>query len=188
MREDRLAVTHLGEDQSQYLNAVVPPVFMNSLHIFDSVESYAAHGENEAYVYGRAANPTVNILEEKVAALEQGCRGIAFSSGMAAASAAILAVCRAGSHIICMRDVYQPVKNILNNYFIPRMGMSVSYWDGTDMDVLEGMIQDNTDMILLESPATFVFTVTDIAKTAKIARAHGIRTYIDNTWNAEGLS
>ena len=98
---------------------------------------------------------------------------------MAAASAAILAVCRAGSHIICMRDVYQPVKNILNNYFIPRMGMSVSYWDGTDMDVLEGMIQDNTDMILLESPATFVFTVTDIAKTAKIARAHGIRTYID---------
>ena len=182
MREDRLAVTHLGEDQSQYLNAVVPPVFMNSLHIFDSLESYAAHGENEAYVYGRAANPTVNILEEKVAALEQGCRGIAFSSGMAAASAAILAVCRAGSHIICMRDVYQPVKNILNTYFIPRMGMSVSYWDGTDMDVLEGMIQDNTDMILLESPATFVFTVTDIAKTAEIARAHGIRTYIDNTF------
>ena len=81
-----------------------------------------------------------------------------------------------------MRDVYQPVKNILNTYFIPRMGMSVSYWDGTDMDVLEGMIQDNTDMILLESPATFVFTVTDIAKTAEIARAHGIRTYIDNTF------
>ena len=182
MREDRLAMTHLGEDQSQYLNAVVPPVFMNSLHIFDSLESYAADGENEAYVYGRAANPTVNILEEKVAALEQGCRGIAFSSGMAAASAAILAVCRAGSHIICMRDVYQPVKNILNTYFIPRMGMSVSYWDGTDMIVLEGMIQDITDMILLESPATFVFTVTDIAKTAKIARAHGIRTYIDNTF------
>ena len=48
MREDRLAVTHLGEDQSQYLNAVVPPVFMNSLHIFDSLDSYAAHGENEA--------------------------------------------------------------------------------------------------------------------------------------------
>lgn len=182
MREDRLAVTHLGEDQRQYMNAVVPPVFLNSLHVFDSMESFAAHGENEAYVYGRAANPTVHILEEKVAALEQGCMAIAFSSGMAAASAAILAVCRAGSHIICMRDVYQPVKNILNRYFIPKLGVTVSYWDGKDTDVLEAMIQENTDMILLESPATFVFTVTDIAKTAEIARAHGIKTYIDNTF------
>lgn len=181
-REDRLAITHLGEEQEKYLNAVVPPVFMNSLHIFDSMEAYAARGENQAYVYGRAANPTVHILEEKVAALEKGCMAIAFSSGMAAASAAILAVCRAGSHIICMRDVYQPIKNILNQYFIPRLGITVSYWDGLDLNKLEALIRENTAMLLLESPATFVFTVTDIQGAAEIARAHGVKTYIDNTF------
>lgn len=181
-KQDRLAITHLGEEQSKYMNAVVPPVFMNSLHVFDSLESYASHQEDQAYVYGRAANPTVHILEEKAAALEKGAAAIAFSSGMAAASAAILAVCRAGSHVICMRDVYQPVKNILNRYFIPKMGITVSYWDGIDLNRLEDLIQDNTDMILLESPATFVFTVTDIAGAARVAKAHGIKTYIDNTF------
>ncbi len=182
MREERLAITHFGEDQTKYMNAVVPPVFMNSLHVFDSIESYAQHEENQSYVYGRAANPTVHILEEKVASLEGGCRAVAFASGMAAAAAAILAVCKVKSHIICMRDVYQPVKNILNQYFIPKMEITVSYWDGLDLNELEALIQDNTDMILLESPATFVFTVTDIAGTARIAKAHGIKTYIDNTY------
>ena len=181
-RDERLAITHLGEDQSRYLNAVVPPVFMNSLHIFDSMDSNTTRDPKESYVYGRVANPTVEILEEKVAALEEGCRAIAFSSGMAAASAAILAVCRAGSHVICMRDVYQLIKNILNQYFIPRLGITVSYWDGLDLDELEGQIQDNTALILLESPATFVFTVTDIEGAAKIAKAHGVKTYIDNTF------
>lgn len=181
-RDDRLAITHLGEEQSKYLNAVVPPVFMNSLHIFDSMESYAAREDEHAYVYGRVTNPTVQILEEKVAALEEGCMALAFSSGMAAASAAILAVCRAGSHIICMRDVYQPIKNILNRYFIPRMGITVSYWDGLDLNELEALIQEDTAMILLESPATFVFTVTDIKGAAEIAKVHGVKTYIDNTF------
>lgn len=92
MREDRLALTHTGEHQSDYLNAVTPPVFLNSLHIFDDMDGYLDNGKTGAYVYGRVANPTVHILEEKVAALEQGCTAVAFASGMAATSAAILAV------------------------------------------------------------------------------------------------
>lgn len=181
MREDQLALTHVGEHQSDYLNAVTPPVFMNSLHIFEDMDGYLNSGQTGAYVYGRVANPTVHILEEKVAALEQGCMAVAFASGMAATSAAILAVCRAGSHVICMRDVYGPVKGILNGYFIPKMNMTVSYWDGRDLDELESLICEKTDMILLESPATFVFCAVDIRGVAKIAKAHGIKTYIDNT-------
>lgn len=182
MGEEQLALTHVGEHQGDYLNAVTPPVFLTSLHIFDSMEEYRNHKETGAYVYGREGNPTVEILEQKVAALERGTRAVAFSSGMAAFSAAMLAVCKAGSHIICMRDVYMPVKGILNGYFIPRMGMSVSYWDGRNLEELESLIRGNTAMILLESPATFVFSVVDIAGVAQIARAHGIRTYIDNTY------
>lgn len=182
MENESMITTHWGEQPKDYLSAVVPPVFLTSLHVFDSFEKYASHGEGKAYVYGRDANPTTAILEKKIAELEEGVKAIAFASGMAAASAAILAVCKAGDHIICMRDVYQPVKNILNNYFIPRLNITVSYWDGMDLDALEDLIQENTAMILLESPATFVFTVTDIAGVAQIAKAHGIKTYIDNTY------
>lgn len=181
--KDELILTHYGEKQSDYLNAVTPPVFMTSLHIFDSMDDYKHHKETKAYVYGREGNPTTEILEKKIAALEGGTRAIAFSSGMAAASSAILAVCKAGSHIICMRDVYPPVKAILNGYFVPKMGMSVSYWDGKDPKELENMVQDNTDMIILESPASFVFTVIDIAAVIAIAKAHNIKTYIDNTYS-----
>lgn len=182
MNGENMITTHLGEKPGNYLNAVVPPVFLTSLHVFDNFENYANNAKDGAYVYGRDANPTVTILEEKIAALENGCKAIAFSSGMAAASAAILAVCKAGDHIICMRDVYQPVKNILNKYFVPKLNVTVSYWDGLELDILENMIRENTSLIILESPATFVFTVTDIAGVAKIAKAHGVKTYIDNTY------
>ena len=124
----------------------------------------------------------MEILEQKVAALEEGAAGIAFASGMAAASAAILATCRAGSHIICMRDVYQPIKNILRQYLLPNLDMSVSFWDGLDLQKLEGMITEKTSLILLESPATFVFTVTDLCGVAEIAGRHGVKTYLDNTY------
>lgn len=147
MREDRLALTHVGEHQEEYLNAVVPPVYLTSLHIFEDMGAYKQHKETGAYVYGREGNPTVKILEEKVAALERGCGAVAFSSGMAAAAAAILAVCKAGSHIICMKDVYQPVKGILNGYFIPKMEMSVSYWDGQSLEELETLIRKETALI-----------------------------------------
>ena len=182
MKTERMAVTHLGEHPKDYLNAVVPPVFLNSLHVFDCYEDYKNREETGSFVYGRDGNPTVEILEQKVAALEEGAAGIAFASGMAAASAAILATCRAGSHIICMRDVYQPIKNILRQYLLPNLDMSVSFWDGLDLQKLEGMITEKTSLILLESPATFVFTVTDLCGVAEIAGRHGVKTYLDNTY------
>lgn len=182
MKDELLTLTHVGEHQKDYLNAVTPPVFLNSLHIFDRMEDYLNQGKTGEYVYGRVSNPTVHILEEKVAALEKGSMAVAFASGMAAFSAAVLAVCEAGSHIICLRDVYGPVKRALNEYFIPQMGMSVSYWDGRDLDELESLIRDNTALMVLESPATFVFSVFDIEGTARIAKAHGVKTYIDNSF------
>lgn len=184
MMDDLLSMTHLGDEYDKYLNAVIPPVFMNSLHVFPTFEEYAGCDASKKgeFKYGRVSNPTVHILEEKVAALEHGCRAAAFGSGMAATSAAILATCKAGSHIICMRDVYGPVKNILNRYMIPKLNMSVTYWSGESLDELEKAILPETDLIMIESPATFVFTVVDIAGVAAIAKKHGVKTYIDNTY------
>ena len=100
-RDDLLAMTHVGEDPHKYMKAVTPPVFMTSLHVFDTVKDYfSVDIFKDEYYYGRASNPTVTILEKKMAALEHGSRAVVFSAGMAACAAAILAVCKAGSHII----------------------------------------------------------------------------------------
>jgi len=182
--KDLLSLTHTGDEYDKYLNAVVPPVFLNSLHVFKTFEAYSNINiyEEDNYVYGRDSNPTVNIVERKLAELEHGSRAVAFSSGMAAASAAIMATCKAGSHIICLRDAYQPVKRFLNNICIPRLNMSVTYISGLDLKELESKIQVNTSLIILESPATFVFTVIDIKAVTDIAKRHGVKTYLDNTY------
>lgn len=184
MNQDLLALTHEGEDKEQYLHAVTPPVFLNSLHAFDTYEEYAsidplAKGQ---FYYGRSANPTTHILESKLAALEHGARAAVFSSGMAAATAAIYATCRAGSHIICLRDVYHPVRRFLEGYAIPQLNITVTYLTGLDVAELEAAIRPETSLMILESPATFVFTVIDIAAITAVAKKHGVKTYIDNTY------
>lgn len=184
MDEELLTLTHLGDEYDKYLGAVVPPVFLNSLHVFKSFEDYSKVNvfEEDNYIYGRSSNPTVHLVEKKVAALEHGSRAVAFSSGMAAATSAIMATCRAGSHIICLRDVYQPVKRFLNEICVKKLNMSVTYLTGRDLNELESAIRPNTSLMILESPATFVFTVIDLREVADIARRHGVRTYIDNTF------
>lgn len=184
MNEELLALTHLGDDYDKYLNAVVPPIFLNSLHVYKTYEEYASvdvSREGE-YVYGRSSNPTAHIAERKIAALEHGERALVFSSGMAAATSAIMATCKAGSHIICLRDVYQPVKRFLNGVCIPTLNMTVTYLTGLDLTELENAIRPETSLIILESPATFVFTVIDLKAVATIAKKHGVKTYIDNTY------
>lgn len=183
MNKDLLSLTHTGDEYDKYLNAVVPPIFMNSLHVFDKFEDYCNVNvfEKDNFIYGRSSNPTTHILERKVAELENGVRGVAFSSGMSAATAAIMATSSAGSHLVCMRDVYQPVKRFIHGVCIPKFDMSVTYISGNDLEELEHAIQPNTSVIILESPATFVFRVVDLKKVAEIAKKHNVKTYIDNT-------
>lgn len=183
MVNDLLTLTHTGDEYDKYLNAVVPPVFLNSLHVFEKFEDYCNVDvfEEDNYNYGRSSNPTVHILERKIAELEHGSRAVVFSSGMAAATAAIMATCRAKSHIICMRDVYQPVKRFIHGVCIPNFDMSVTYVSGNDLEEIERAINTNTTLIILESPATFVFRVIDLKEVAVIAKKHGVKTYIDNT-------
>ncbi len=183
MKEDLIALTHTGDEYEKYLNAVVPPVFLNSLHVFETFEEYSNVDvfEEDQFVYGRSSNPTIHILERKIAQLEHGARAAVFSSGMAACTAAIIGVCNSGSHIICMKDVYQPVKRFLTQVCIPRLKMQVTYVTGSDLDEIEKAVRPDTALMILESPATFVFRVIDLQAVTAIAKKHGIKTYIDNT-------
>lgn len=182
--EQLLIATHLGDEYDRYLNAVVPPVFMNSLHVYPTMEDYYAADalKEEKYIYGRCANPTAHLLERKLAALEHGTSAAVFASGMAAATSAIMATCRSGDHILCMRDVYQPIKRFMAAVGTPRLKIDIPFVTGLDLDEVEKAIRPNTRLMILESPATFVFTVVDIAGICEICKRHGVTTYIDNTY------
>lgn len=180
---DLLTLTHTGDEYEKYLGAVVPPVFMNSLHVFPTFEAYLGFDDSkeDSYIYGRDANPTVHIMEQKIAELEHGSMALGFASGMAAATAAVMATCHTGSHIICLHNTYGPLKNFISNYCREKFQMTVTYLHGTDLEELEAAIRPETSLIILESPATFVFTVVDLAAIAQIAQKHHVKTYIDNT-------
>ena len=181
----QVILTHSFEDRARHYGAVAPPVYLNSLHVFPTFEEYA-HADltdDDCYVYARAGNPTTHLLERKLAALEGGERAAVFASGMAAATSAILGVCKAGDHIVCMRDAYQPVKRFMAAVGGPRLNIGISFVKGTDLDEIERAIRPNTRLMILESPATFVFTVVDLRAIAEICRRHDVVSYIDNTYS-----
>ena len=182
--EQLLSLTHRFEDYQRHYGAVSPPVYLNSLHLFPTFEEYldADTASEDCFVYGRVSNPTTRLLERKLAALENGKDAAVFSSGMAAATSAILATCRAGDHILSMRDVYQPVKRFMSAIGVPRLNLTCDYVSGLDLGEIERAIRPNTRLMILESPATFVFTVVDLRAIASLCRKHGVLTYIDNTY------
>ncbi len=184
LQDDRLIMTHYGDDYSRYMGAVVPPVFMNSLHVFPSVEDYYAADrlQEEEFIYGRSGNPTVRLAEKKIAAMEHGKMALCFASGMAAASTAIMAVCKAGGHIISVRNAYGPLREFLLQYCVCHMHMKISFVSGESVEEFEDCIRPDTQLIILESPSSIVFSLQDLRAVAQLAKAHGIRTYMDNTY------
>ncbi len=182
--EALLSLTHGFEDYESQLGAVSPPVYFSSLHVFSTFEEYleAGEGGEEAYVYGRVSNPTVRLLEKKLTALEHGTDALVFGSGMAAATSAILATCKTGDHILCMKDSYRPVHRFMSAVGTPRMGIDISFVSGLDLEEIRQAIRPNTRLMILESPATFVFSVIDIRAITAICRERGITTYLDNTY------
>ena len=179
-----MITAHYGEEYERYYNAIVPPIFMNSLHVFPQIDDYfdAQVHDKHTYVYGRVQNPTVRILEDKVAALEHGCAAFAFGSGMAAATTAVLSVVKTGDHIVCIRNAYGPLKNFVENYCPAHLGTTLTYVQGNEVSDFEEAITDQTSLVILESPSSVVFTLQDIEAVCRIAHAHGAKVYIDNTF------
>lgn len=174
---------HHGEDTARQLGAAAPPIYQCSTFISPDVEAFVTrHARHpDAYDYTRVANPTTDILEAKLAALEQTDSARAFGSGMAAISAAVLNCVRAGDHVVAVRTIYGPTRALLSSY-LDRFGVSVTYVRGTDPGEFDAASTPATRLYYLESPSTFVFHLQDIAAIARIARERGITTIVDNSW------
>lgn len=184
LKSTKLITAHYGEEYEHYYNAIVPPVFMNSLNVFETLDDYYDFDRTDKhkYCYGRVQNPTVRILEDKIAALEHGVGALAFASGMAAATTAVLTACKAGSHVVCLHNAYGPLKDFLSKYCREHLDITLTYVTGDTVEEFEAAVTDATDLIVLESPSSVVFSLQDIRAVSRIAREHHALVYIDNTF------
>ena len=173
---------HLAEDREKYFNAVSPPVIQSSNFAFTDLTTFRQIFPNEIdnHIYTRGNNPTVNILRQKVAALEGAEDALVLSSGSAAVSAAVIANVKAGDHIVCVQAPYSWTTVLLTR-FLPRFGVETTFVDGTDLAEIEAAIRPNTRVLYLESPNTLTFGLQDLAACSAICARHNLVSIIDNS-------
>lgn len=191
MREDRQFATlavHAGEAPCQVTGAVDTPIYQSTTFAAADSDEMAAlySGERPGYMYTRYGNPTIHALEIKIAALEAGEAALAFASGMAAVSSAILGYVQTGDHVVAAGALYGAAYNFLNRK-LPAMGASTTFVQSTRAEDFEKAIQPSTRLIYFESPSNPTLEILDIAALARTARAHGIPSMIDNTFASPAL-
>jgi len=180
--EDRDICLHRFEDSGQFKGAIIPPTYSNTLFIYSSFEELAdadSHMHNH-YIYSRGMNPTVEIVEKKLAALERGEQCKTFSTGMAAISAAIFNSVKSGEHVLVVSHIYSTTLNLLK--YLQKFKVEHSILHSTNVEEIERAIRSNTTMIYLESPTDLYLRLIDLKAVANFAKSVGIRTIIDNTW------
>lgn len=180
--EEKSICTHMGDDYDRFNGAVVPPIYENSLFIYPKLKDLASAQakEREEYVYTRGTNPTVQILEKKLAALEHGEACKIFSSGMAAISSAMTAFLKQGDHILFVNSIYGPALQYAK--YIEKFGIEHSITSSVDIEEINRMTKSNTKIIYVESPGTMTFKLMDLKAVADFAKSRNILTMIDNTW------
>jgi cystathionine beta-lyase/cystathionine gamma-synthase len=185
MKDISYIINHLGEEREKYSNAITPPVFQTSNFAFRNVEELklAIADEKNSHIYSRGNNPTLDILCKKVAALEDTEEALAFASGMAAISSAIISFVNSGDHIVCVRNNYSWT-NMIMTRFLTRFGVETTFVDGRDPENFRIAIKNNTRIIYLESPNSLTFELQDLEAVASIAKNAGITTLIDNSYSS----
>jgi cystathionine beta-lyase/cystathionine gamma-synthase len=162
--------------------AMSTPIVLSSLFGYPShgalLDAFTSEAEN--HVYSRGLNPTVEVLEKKLAALERGEACKCFSSGMAAISALMMGLLKAGDHVLFVNQVYGPTLQLARH--LQRFGVSHDVVIDGDIPSIENALRPNTALIWLESPGTMLMRVVDLRAVADLARGRGITTCIDNSW------
>ncbi len=173
---------HAG-DKTDATGAVNVPIYQTSTFAFRN----AAHGadlfagKEDGFIYTRIGNPTVQALEDSVAELENGCGGIATSSGMGAVCTVYLALLQAGAHVVSTASVYGPSRGLMEKEF-SRFGVESTYVDTSDPSQVQQALKPNTKFVYLETPANPTMQVSDIKRISELAHANGSLVVVDNTF------
>lgn len=165
---------HSGEESSEFLGAVNVPIYQSSL--------FSRKNGSSGYTYTRINNPTTEVVERKLAELENAESALLFSSGMAAITAAIMKYIRTGSRIITVKNVYLSVKEFFDNYLGKKFDVHTEYFDGGDYDDFLRAAGRGADIIYLETVVSNVFTIPKLDKICDYAKKHGMKVIVDNTY------
>lgn len=173
---------HSGQFHDEFGSATVP-IYQTSTFSFKNADHGAAcfAGEDDGFIYTRLGNPTIGALEDAVADLENGYKGVATGSGMGAVTAVYFGMLGAGQHMVGHNAVYGPSRMVMETLF-KKFGTESTWVDATDAQNVIDAIQDNTKLIYLETPANPTMGITDIEAVVKAAHEKGIPVCIDNTF------
>ena len=174
---------HAGSLEHSIYGEVSVPIFQTSTFAFPTAADGAARfsGKQSGYIYSRLGNPTVNALEESLAALEGGFAGVATATGMAAVSSVYISFLSQGDHVVAANCLYGPSRVILENE-LTRYGVETTFVDSSELSNIEKAIRPATRMIFVESPMNPSMKITDLAGAAAIAKKHGVLLAVDNTF------
>lgn len=173
---------HAGQIPDAATGARALPIYQTSSFVFDSADHAASLFNLQTFgnIYSRLSNPTVAVLEERVAALEGGRAAVASASGMAAESMALMTILQAGDHVVAAGALYGGSVTLLS-VSLAKFGITTTFVDGSQADAFAAAIQPNTRAIFAESLGNPSMLVLDIQAVADVAHAHGLPLIIDNT-------
>lgn len=166
-------VVHIGVGTDEKTGAISTPIYQTASF------QHPALGESTGFDYTRTHNPTRQVLEDGIAALEGGAAGFAFASGMAAITAVLL-LYRSGDHIVTIQDCYGGTYRLLERVF-SQFGLEASYVDGSVEQVLQA-VTPATRAVFIETPTNPLMNIVDIAAIAKVCRDKSIQLIVDNTF------
>jgi len=173
---------HAGYNDDPTTNAVAVPIYQTTSYSFRDTE----HGANlfnlaePGNIYSRIMNPTNDVLEQRIAAMEGGVAALCMASGMAAITASIQTLCRSGDNMVSVSQLYGGSYNLFA-HTLPQQGIEVRMASGDDIAALEALIDENTRAVFCESIGNPAGNVVDIAALSNMAHRHGVPVIVDNT-------
>ena len=176
-------VIHRGDGARPDATPLTTPVYATSTFLFANAAELEAYqqGKGRKYIYSRYANPTVQAVEEKVAALENGDCAMVMSSGMAATSTALFGLLEAGDEVVCSAAIYGGTLDVIAS-FLARFGVAARFVALDDLANLDPVLGPKTRVVWFESPINPTLRCVDIARVATACRARGVLSVVDNTF------
>jgi len=180
---------HCGYDPLAHEGALVPPLHLASTFVFESAQAGAEMfaGERSGHFYSRISNPTVDLLERRMADLESAEAAVAAASGMGAICAVLWSFLKPGDEVIVDKTLYGCTFAFMR-HGLDRFGVQITHCDLTDPANLESAISARTKIVYFETPANPNMRLVDIAEICAIARRHGARSVVDNTYATPALT
>lgn len=182
-RRSLTPAVHSGEPARFAHDSLTLPIIQTATYTFANTAELVAYmqGQREREEYGRYGNPTVRVLEERIAALELAEDAVVFSSGMAAITSAILALVGQGAHVVLFNDCYRRTRQFVTS-FLARYGVRHTLVPSADLTALEAAIEPDTKLVISEAPTNPYLAVVDLPRLAEICKERRVKSLIDSTF------